>query len=282
MAVTATLPAPPNRLSAEGVAAVSDPFLNLNTSTDSPRQKEVLEFADTVRQDPSCVENLTLFRAALEQGAFSEKELSKIAKVIPDSYNYKLHACFPGDALTYVQALYMIAEHLPPRPNINLQLEWQDLLKSVGMNPSRTNISTLDAFEHFRYLNREQFPDYHKLVKDLSGHLNETLRQARLDLNADLLDHSISVLRVLGYLHKCVEGTHYYCQDEYNVMTRWGVDRHRAALKTLKADEAVEPDMDHQYSLLQERYKSEGVKAKRFEPRVSFRDFVVLWKGGRA
>lgn len=257
---------------------ISDP-LNVQIGLDRAIGKTELDkYVEELRSDYSRSENLELFRAVLIHQRLSEDELKAISQAVPGYINAKLRACFPGDAFVYTRALSWIAQFLPNRGDVDLKQEWREILSSLGVREDKQVIKTIDAYEHFRYLKAEEFSDYPQLVERLTQHLGETLRRAKENSDVDMLAHSTSVLRILAYLHKRIEGVHFACSAEYDQMIGWGVDPFRDALVNRNFNaEGVEPPerkMDYTHPDLMKIYESVGVKFDRNQERITFEEFL--------
>ena len=164
----------------------------------------------------------------------------------------KFYLCFPHDAAEYLMSLQTLSSLLTP--SAQLRNRFQNFINDLGFdgkvdkflrrhqrgfNP--IGISTLAAYEHFMHL--KPLPEKEvkslvdkgsKLLKDLIIYANRT----SCDEKTNLLTQAVSTFRLLGYLLKNQERTHFHCSDEYDVFCKIGI-RNNLILKDCCPDEPL-------------------------------------------
>lgn len=125
--------------------------------------------------------------------------------------------------------------------------EWEEITKLLKMDFPWHKITAEFAFKHFKKFSREDFPDYPQICDRISAYISECLRRAHVNGDRQIFARIIPAFRLLGYFHKLQEGQHYWCQDEFDCMAKFGIDPEKLEFRDLPKEEVEEnffKDMD--------------------------------------
>jgi len=189
---------------------------------------------------PSSGLNYDVFSEGIKSGKLSPDQQSELNDTFVKGYNQALHLCFPGDAFKVLRGQNLIAENIPPQAHLDLDQEWKEIAELTKINVPQQDITTEAAYQHFRLLKREDFPEYEATHHKISLYISECIRRAHKENNHLLFDNVIPTFKLLAYLHKLHEGNHYFCPDEYNEMVRWGTDPKKLEFITIKKEDVKE------------------------------------------
>jgi len=184
--------------------------------------------------------NLEVLAKGIKSGELTAKQQKELNETFVNEYNQALHACFPKDAFDILRGQNMIADNIPSQEHLNLDKEWEKIAKLTKINMPQKDITTEVAFKHFRQFQREDFPEYETIFQKISLYISNCIRRAHKEKNPLLLEKIIPTFKLLAYFHKLNEGTHYWCEDEFNAMTRFGIDPDKLEFKYLRKEDVKE------------------------------------------
>lgn len=213
------------------------------------RQPSIKEAVENFKKWPQSGINLDVLGEAIKKKELSPEALTDLNKTFVIGYNKALHACFPKDAFSILRGQNMIAEHIPAQEHLDLEREWEAISELTKLDIAQERITTEAVFKHFRQFKREDFRNYDFIFEKISLYISECLRRAHKERDPKLLERVIPTFKLLAYLHKLQELTHYSCESEFDAMVHFGVDPKKMEFRYLKKDEVREPFFDEATSV---------------------------------
>ncbi len=201
--------------------------------------EQLNDIFDSLKKYPQSPVNIDVIAEASHQGLLSKEQKTTLVHLFTEGYNKAFRACFPRDSYDHLRGLYSTLEHPEKNPEKNLDREETELKILLNINKSFEDLTVKDCFTHFRRRKIEEFP-YEEASARLSDVVNERLREGKLTNNSTSLKKAIGAFRLLGYLHKLKERTHYGCESEYDEMVRFGIDETSKSLITLRNSQLTE------------------------------------------
>ena len=199
---------------------------------------------ESFKKWPQCGINLDVLAEGVQSGRLTPEQQADLNDTFVRGYNQALHACFPKDAFDILRGQNMIADNIAPQEHLDLDGEWEEICQLTKIGLAQQDITTEAAFKHFRQFKREDFPEYEAIFKKISLYISECIRRAHKEKNSSLLARVVPTFKLLAYFHKLHERTHYWCEDEFNAMVRFGTDRKKMEFRYLRKDEITEKSFD--------------------------------------
>jgi hypothetical protein len=171
--------------------------------------------------------NIDAVREAVDNQSLSPDQYSVLANAYMKGMNSKLSSCFPRDAFEdNLRALMIVAKYILPRKT-DLDVERANIMHILGLPPEKTDITTKEAYQHFHSAavggSLKRNPTYYQLVTSLmTDYIAESVRRGVVDRDATQLARVIPMMKLLAYVHKAFERIHYGCENEFDVIARWG------------------------------------------------------------
>lgn len=217
-------------------------FSTLESSSAQPeRYLKLLKSLKDYPQDP--IDNSVIERA-LREGLLNKEQCKKLLDLYTTSYNQALRACFPRDAYNHLEGARIAAANLEPHEDLILEHAAAEIQTLLQLPKPLAALSVKDSYLHFLRRKIQDFP-YETTVKKLSHYINECLRRSGATGQSTWLIKARDAFRVLGYLHKCKESTHYSCTAEYDEMVRYGIDQTNRRFVHLRNSELQENTFDN-------------------------------------
>lgn len=188
--------------------------------------------------------NLDAVCAAKRERLLLPDQYRTLATAYVNGINSALRRCFPDDAFRFnLRALTIVADNIPPH-EVNLDVERASIMERIGLPPETSYITTRQAYHHFlpyaRYGGPNMDPElYESLTAQMSAYIAEAVRRGITEHDPDQLERVIPMMRLLAYTHKAVELTHFGCEDEFNVMASWGVNRETLEFVNLTQEQSL-------------------------------------------
>lgn len=205
------------------------------------RSNPVAFVADQVELGAS---NLDTLRAAKGESLLLPDQYVALTSAYLQGINSALRRCLPGDAYWNLRALAILAENIPVREG-DLDTERARIIETIGFSGETTHITTKRAYQHFlpyaRYNGSTLDPElYYTLTTQMTTYIAESVRRGVTQQDPNQLERVIPMMRLLAYMHKAVGLTyHYGCEDEFDVIASWGVNRETLAFVTLTKEQSL-------------------------------------------
>jgi hypothetical protein len=188
--------------------------------------------------------NLDVLAEGIKSGKLTPEQQTELNDTFTKGYNQALHACFPRDAFDILRGQNMIADNIPPQEHLDLDNEWKEINQVTKFGISQNDITTEDAFKHFKQFRREDFPDYEAISQKISLYISECIRRAHEENNHELFEKIIPAFKILAYFHKLHEKNHYWCQSEFDEIVRFSTDPEKLEFKYLRKEDVKEKFFD--------------------------------------
>jgi hypothetical protein len=204
------------------------------------QQPSLAKTIEGFKKYPQSGINLDILEKGIRDGKLSAEELAGLNETFVIGYNKALHACFPQDAFDILRGQNMIAGYIPPQEQLDLDREWEEIAQLTRLTVPQQAVTTEVAFKNFKQFKPDNFPNYEAILQKISIYISECIRRAHKENNPELLQRVIPTFKLLAYLHKLHERTHYWCESEFDVIVRFGVDPEKMEFRYLKKDEVTE------------------------------------------
>jgi len=177
----------------------------------------------------------------LEFGLFNDSELNTMYQKLEDGFVGRLRACFPRDAFDYLSGMSAVMhERALTLPQLEKRIGLEGVVSDLepdGFVDKVMNIDggeVIDAEECREYFhrygwNRETGESGHANEKAVLSKMLEFISQSLL-LSCQKKDQkyksqAAEMAKVVAYLVKAEESTHYFCSDELEEVKRFSSDR---------------------------------------------------------
>ena len=174
-------------------------------------------------------------------GVFDDPELNSMYQKLKKGFVGRLRACFPRDAFDYLSGMSVVmqerASNLPPlEKRIGLEGVVSDL-EPEGFVDKVMNIGNDEVIDveecrvYFRRYgwNRETgesgHPNETAVLSKMLKFIDQSLLLSCQKKDSRYKSQAVEMAKVVTYLVKAKESTHYYCSDEFKAVKRFSADR---------------------------------------------------------
>jgi len=192
-------------------------------------------------QEKYGVSDLYTLAELVKHRMLTPEDFQRLPAAYIAGFNSTFKRCFPKDAFDNLRALNIVADFIPPQEDMDLDAKWEEISSNLGI-ATPAAVTTEVAWKTFVKVQAKDFPDdrYEATAKELSDYIAEAVRRAHTQKDPGMLKRAIPAFKVLRYLHKMKEQTHYWCEDEFDAMARFGVDERRLDFRCLADFEALQ------------------------------------------